>query len=123
MRCFYFIFFSTFHLSISAQRTSDSFLKNILEKNHDTLFQQVLTDPETYRLQIVYTEINRDKHNKPTFRNYYYNYDPAFYLNPASTVKLPLAFLSLAKLNKMNVSGVNKYTSMQFDSSYEKQVK
>jgi len=123
MRSFYFIFLSTFHLSVFAQRTSDSFLKNILEKNQDTLFQQVLKDPETYRLQIVYTEVNRNKHNKPIFKNYYYNYDPHFYFNPASTVKMPLAFLSLAKLNKMRVEGVNKYTSMQFDSSYEKQVK
>ena len=123
MRSFYFILLLLFRLPVFAQRTSDSFLKNILEKNKDTLFQQVLKDPETYRLQIVYTEINRNKHNKPIFKNYYYNYDPHFYFNPASTVKMPLAFLSLAKLNKMRVEGVNKYTSMQFDSSYEKQVK
>jgi len=123
MRSFYSIFLLTFHLSVFAQRTSDAFLKNILEKNPDPVFQAVFKDPETYRLQIVYTEINRNKHNKPTFKNYYYNYDPGFYFNPASTVKMPLAFLSLEKLNKMHVKGVNKYTSMQFDSSYERQVK
>ena len=123
MRSIYFLFLLTFHLSVFAQRTSDPFLKNILQKNPDTVFQKVFTDPETYRLQIVYTEINRNKHNKPTFKNYYYNYDPDFYFNPASTVKMPLAFLSLEKLNKMHVKGIDKYTSMQFDSSYEKQVK
>jgi len=123
MRSFCFILLLLFHLPVFAQRTTDPFLKNILEKNQDSVFQQVLKDPETYRLQIVYTEINRDKHNKPTFKNYYYNYDPDFYFNPASTVKMPLAFLSLEKLNKMHVKGVDKYTSMQFDSSYEKQVR
>jgi Beta-lactamase enzyme family len=123
MRCFYFIILLLIHLSVFAQRTSDPFLKNILEKNLDSLFQQVLNDPDTYRLQVIYTRIDRDKHNKPTFQNYYYNYDPGFYFNPASTVKMPLAFLSLEKLNKMHVKGVNKYTSMQFDSSHEKQVK
>jgi hypothetical protein len=122
MRCFYFVFLLTFHLSASAQRTTDPLLKNILKTNPDPVFQQVLKDPETYRLQVIYTRIDRNKHNKPTFKNYYYNYDPGFYFNPASTVKMPLAFLSLEKLNKMHVKGVNKSTSMLFDSSYEKQV-
>src|SRR5262245_17912231 len=109
MRHFYFALMVMFHLTAFTQRTTDPFLKNILEKNPDAIFQQVLRDPETYRLQIVYTEINRNKHNRPTFKNYYYNYDPDFYFNPASTVKMPLAFLSLEKLNKMQVKGVNKY--------------
>ncbi len=122
MRCFYFVLLLTFHLTSFAQRTTDTLLKNILEKNPDPVFRHVLKDPETYRLQIIYTRIDRNKHNKPSFKNYYYNYDPEFYFNPASTVKMPLAFLSLEKLNKMHVKGVNKSTSMQFDSSYEKQV-
>jgi hypothetical protein len=123
MRSFCFILPLLFHLSVFAQRTTDTLLKNILEINLDPVFQQVLKDPETYRLQIIYTRIDRNKHNKPTFKDYYYNYDPGFYFNPASTVKMPLAFLSLEKLNKMHVKGVNKSTSMQFDSSYEKQVR
>jgi beta-lactamase family protein len=104
-----------------AQPKSDSFLKNILEKDTDAMFQQVLNDPNTYRLQIIYTQIDRDKKNRPRFKNYYFNYDPNLYYNPASTVKLPLACLSLEKLNKMKISGVNKYTSILFDSSFEKQ--
>jgi beta-lactamase class A len=98
-------------------------LQNILSKNNDSLFQEVLSHPETYRLQIIYAQINRDKNNTPTFKNYYFNVDPLFYFNPASTVKLPLAALSLEKLNNMNIAGVNKYTSMQFDSAYQRQVK
>lgn len=123
MRCFYLVVFALLQLAAFAQRTTDPFLKNILVKNRDSIFQQVLQDPETYRLQIVYTEIDRNKRNKPSFKNYYYNYDPEFYFNPASTVKMPLAFLSLEKLNNIHVNGVNKFTSMQFDSSYEKQVR
>lgn len=122
MRFFLLILPLLFHPSGFAQRTTDTLLKNILDKNQDPVFQQVLKAPETYRLQVIYTRIDRNKHNKPTFKNYYYNYDPGFYFNPASTVKMPLAFLSLEKLNKMQVKGVNKSTSMQFDSSYEKQV-
>jgi hypothetical protein len=105
-----------------SQPKTDTFLSNILAANKNKVFQRVLKDPKMYRLQIIYTQINRDKNNKPTFKNYYYNYDPELYWNPASTVKLPLALLALEKLNNMKIKVVDKYTPMQFDSSYEKQV-
>lgn len=109
--------------NLYAQHKTDTFLQNILGTNKDSLFQKVLSDPEYYRLQIIYTQINRDKKNIPSFKNYYFNVDPFFYFNPASTVKLPLAALSLEKLNEMKIPGVNKYTSLQFDSAYPRQAK
>jgi len=123
MRCFFFVLFLLPHVALFAQSTTDPFLKNILAKNPDSIFQHVLQDPDTYRLQVVYTRIDRNRRNKPSFKNYYYNYDPEFYFNPASTVKMPLAFLSLEKLDHIHVNGVNKFTSMRFDSSYEQQVR
>ncbi|HEY2722241.1 MAG TPA: serine hydrolase, partial [Chitinophagaceae bacterium] len=122
MRSLYFILLSFWAIRSFAQPVTDTVLKNILEENKNPVFQQVLNDPQTYRLQIIYTAINRDKHNKPHFKNYYYNSDPSFYFNPASTVKLPLAVLSLEKINKMHIAGVSKYTPMQFDSSDERQI-
>lgn len=110
-------------ISASAQPKTDALLKNILLKDKDDLVTQVIQNAGEYRLQIIYTQINRNKNNKPVFTNYYYNYDPNLYYNPASTVKMPLAFLSLEKMNKMKVKGVNKYSFMQFDSSYEKQTR
>ncbi|WP_240743147.1 serine hydrolase [Ilyomonas limi] len=86
------------------------------------MFQQVITHPNTYRLQVIYTQINRDKSNTPHFTNYYFNVDTNLYFYPASTVKLPLAALSLEKLNELHKKGINKYTSMQFDSAYSRQV-
>src|SRR5690606_30748247 len=67
--------------------------------------------------QIIYTEINRDKNNKPSFKNYYFNHDPDLYFNPASTVKLPLAFMALEKLNTLRKKGIDKHTPVVFDSS------
>jgi hypothetical protein len=118
-------FFISLILSFNlyAQPKTDAFLQNILSSNKDSLFQHVLANPEYYRLQIIYTQINRDKNNVPTFKNYYLNVDSLFYFNPASTVKLPLAALSLEKLNEMKIPGVNKYTSMRFDSAYPRQEK
>ena len=108
---------------VQAQPKTDAFLQSILATNKDSIFQKVLSHPEYFRLQIIYTQINRDKNNQPSFKNYYFNVDSLFYFNPASTVKLPLAALSLEKLNELKVDGVNKYTSMQFDSAYSRQEK
>jgi len=106
-----------------SQRKTDPFLQQILSGSDDSIVQKVLRQPDTFRVQIIYTQIDRDKKNKPSFKNFYFNVDSLFYFNPASTVKLPLACLALEKLNKMHVPGVNKYTSMQFDSAYAHQEK
>lgn len=111
-----------FECNVNAQKT-DSLLPDILLKNDNALFRHVLNNKDSFRLQIIYTQINRDKHNKPSFTGYCFNVDADLYFNPASTVKLPLAFLSLEKLNDEKIKGVDKYTAMQFDSSYEGQVK
>ena len=100
-----------------AQSKTDKTLFSILAANKDSLFQQVLRDPETYRLQIIYTQINRNKQNEPSFTNYYFHYDPALYFNPASMVKMPLAFLALEKLNAINRPDLTRNTTIQFDSS------
>ena len=106
---------------VLGQPKTDTLLQNILSRNNNNLFQQVLQQKDSFRLQIIYTQINRDKHNTPSFKNYYFNTDSNLYFNPASTVKLPLAILALEKLNNMNIKGVNKYTPLQIDSSYQNQ--
>ena len=104
-------------VALYAQPKNDAHLRNILDANPDTLFQRVLRHPELFRYQIIYTEINRDKNNRPSFKNYYLNVDSLAYFNPASTVKLPLAILSLEKLHTLRKYGVGMDTPMQFDSS------
>lgn len=106
-----------------AQPRTDAFLTDLLATNPTPVFQQVLRDPKTYRLQIMYTQIDRDKANRPTFTNYYYHVDSTFYFNPASTVKLPLALLALEKLNNLRRTNLTRDTPMQFDSAYSGQTK
>jgi len=112
---------SVISMQLIGQPRTDKTLVDILNQNQNTLYQKVLQHPQEYRLQIIYTQINRDKNNVPSFKDFYFNVDSLFYFNPASTVKLPLALLSLEKLNQMNIPGVNKYTSMLYDSAYSKQ--
>lgn len=107
-----------FTSSSYAQPKTDSLLLQILGRTSSSISKMVLQNPTNYRLQMIYTQINRDKQNIPSFNNFYFNYDAESYYNPASMVKMPLAFLSLEKLNQLNQPGLNKYTRMQYDSNY-----
>ena len=100
-----------------AQQHTDAFLVTLLEKNSDTLFRRVLANPGKFRVQIIYTRIDRDAANKPSFRNYYYNTGDSLYYYPASTVKLPLALLSLEKLNRLHRPGLDRNSRARYDSS------
>lgn len=94
----------------------------ILSGIQDSVTKKVLANPKTYRYQLVYTKIDRDQNGIPHFTNYTLHADPENYFNPASMVKMPLAFLAMEKLYELNLPGVNKYTTMQFDSNYQRQV-
>ncbi len=107
---------------VYAQLKTDKLLQDILSGNNSPVVQQVMQHKDIYRVQVIYTQINRDKDNTPSFKNYYFNAGDELYYNPASTVKLPLALLALEKLNKMHIAGIDKYTSLQYDSSYRGQV-
>jgi hypothetical protein len=103
-----------------AQKTSP--IKEALVSIKDSNAKSVLANPATFRYQIIYTQINRDKNGVPHFTNYELKADPNQYFNPASMVKMPLAFLSLEKLHELNKIAINKYTTIQYDSSYPRQV-
>ena len=75
-------------------------------------FGTVLEDPEKYRVQIMYTRIDRDANNQPGFTTFLYNVNPSEYFYPASTVKLPVAALALEKLRRLNRPGLDLDTTM-----------
>jgi hypothetical protein len=51
-------------LQAAAQSRTDVFLKKLFRNEKDTLLQHVLSQPETYRYQLIYTQIDRDEKNK-----------------------------------------------------------
>lgn len=61
-------------------------------------FETVMADPEKYRVQIIYTQIDREADGKPIFQSYTYRLDANEYFYPASTVKLPAAIRALENL-------------------------
>ncbi|MBS1627389.1 MAG: serine hydrolase [Bacteroidetes bacterium] len=117
----FFILLLCCYSSFAQPKTSKELI-DILNKSKSSLIQNVMNNKDSFKVQIIYTQINRDKNNIPHFTNYYFNVDANKYFNPASTVKLPLAFLSLEKFNNLKINNINAYTSMLFDSAYSNQV-
>lgn len=110
-----FVFCQTQRI-IPQNNTEDNFIENFL-KQYPEKFNTILKDPEKYEVQIIYTQIDRDKNNVPSFKQYTYRLDPKNYFYAASLVKLPCSALALEKLNKLNLPELNKNTCMQTDSA------
>ena len=106
-RLFFFLIFF-FYVPAFGQVKNDSWLQELLESKGSPLLRHVLSNPDSFQYQVIYTQINRDKHNRPHFRNYYVNVDRNRYFNPASTVKLPTALAALEKLNKLRNQGIDR---------------
>ena len=94
------------------EKNSDVFLDSLLKSNAARL-GPVMADPAGHRLQVIYTRIDRDARNRPVFTDFTYRLSPGTYFYPASTVKMPAAFLALEKLNRLRL---DKYTDMYTDS-------
>ena len=86
------------------------------------VLRQVLENPETYRVQILYTQIDRDSMNNPVFTDFNVGLDDQIYFYPASTVKLPVAVLALEWLASQNVPGLNSESTMFTDSVRPSQI-
>ncbi len=93
-------------------KITDDYLDSLL-KAHASRLAPVINDPAAYRVQVIFTRIDRDARNRPVFRDFTWRLSPDVYFYPASTVKMPAAFLALEKLNRL---GLDKYTPMHTDS-------
>lgn len=88
--------------------------KNILQEtlaSDNPKIKNVMSNPEAYELQIIYTQVIRDKNNKVSFKDFTYNLNANNYFYPASTIKFPIAILTLQKLSTIeNTSKDTQYT-------------
>ncbi|MFT6810457.1 MAG: hypothetical protein ACJA01_003700 [Saprospiraceae bacterium] len=91
------------HILSSCQQKAPSHpdpLKEILASGDSTL-TQTLQNAEALEIQIRYTQIDRDANNNPILTSFSFREDQNKYFYPASTVKMPVAFLALQRLNKI----------------------
>ena len=79
---------------------------------HPEKFKKIIDAAETYEVQILYTQINRDENNRPAFKQYSYRLNSHSYFNPASLVKLPVLCLALQKIRELRVPGLGRDTQL-----------
>lgn len=88
----------------------------------DKFLKALIKDRDKHQIQIIYTRIERDKNNVPNFKSYEYGVEDTKYYYPASSVKMPAAFLALEKLNQLNIVGLDRNTPLKISSAREPQV-
>ena len=111
----FLIFCMTFTCCAQSQN-SRNLLKNLLNSRPD-LFKKISSDSK-YEIQIIYTQINRNEKNIPSFESFYYGVDAKKYFYPASVVKFPTAMLALEKLKKLKLP---RATPLRIEAAREPQ--
>ncbi len=102
---------------------SQSALNEFLPLEKDSLLRALLEQKEKYKIQIIYTQIDRRSNNRAEFKTHTFNLSNENYWYPASTVKLPAAIFAFEKLNNLNRPGLNKYSPLEIDSAYPGQTR
>ncbi|RYY31697.1 MAG: hypothetical protein EOO04_00010 [Chitinophagaceae bacterium] len=124
LAAYFSLFLLTVFVSTSrlvAQSVNQKMLENLLREKASPALLKVLDNPQKFRYQLIYTRIDRNKKNEPTFANYGFRVNKAEYFNPASMVKMPVALVALEKMNSLRDRKIEKFTTMLTDSSYERQ--
>lgn len=103
---------------VSNART-DAFMEEILAA--DTQFRSILANRKDLKVQVIYTQIDRKAHNRPVFTPYYFNVDDQAYFYPASMVKMPVALLSLEKVQELAIPGLTRESAMLTGAAYSGQ--
>jgi len=114
------IFSVLLSLNLHGQKPDSVFLENLL-KSKPEFFSGILNHPRKNQVQILYTQIDRDKNNLPHFRTFSYNLDDHRYFFPASTVKLPTLIFALEKINRLNIAGLTSRSVMVTGADFDKQ--
>lgn len=96
-----------------------TFLDELLRSDSAKIIHEVTGNASGYKVQIIYTQIDRDKNNRPSFTHYTYRLDPKKYFYPASMVKLPVAALALEKIHILNKPGLDRNSRMITGNAYK----
>lgn len=97
-------------LSFCTQAQTTNPLHQLLNV-HPEYFEQIKAPK--HQVQIIYTQINRSTEGVPQFKTFTYGTNTDNYYYPASTVKMPTAFLALEKINQLHIKGLDKYSTMK----------
>ena len=74
-----------------------------------------MKNAEAHEIQILLTEVVKDANGIPIFLETEYNVNENKYFYPASTVKLPIAILTLQKIKELNAQGIPINSTTAFE--------
>jgi len=115
MKTFITIFIIGFYM-LSVQAQENNPIPDILAQGDD-LVQKIIKDRQKYEVQISYSPIYRDARGEPRIETYTWSVDPDKYFYPASTIKMPVAFFAVEKLNQLQSDEIDLHTPIAFGSS------
>jgi Beta-lactamase enzyme family len=114
-----FLFITMNQIMSNAQKINTDLLPKLMATKPEQ-FKELMDNADKYRLQILYTQIDRDKKNRPKFTTFGYRINNTEYFYPASTVKFPASALALEKINNLNIKGLTKETPMLTGAEFQK---
>ena len=108
------ILFTVLFFAISSCTFSINIIEKVL-KNSDPSIQRIIKNVEAHEIQILLTEVVKDAKGIPIFLETEYNVNENKYFYPASTVKLPIAILTLQKIKELNAQGIPINSTTAFE--------
>ena len=90
-------------------------IRSILKNSESELINYVYNKQEKFEVQIILTELKKRK-NGFTIHKKKFNVDKKNYFYPASSIKLPIALLTIEKINENPNLNINSEFSIEGDS-------
>ena len=110
----YFKFFIILILHFGCKHY-DNPIEEVMASSNEKI-KKVADSLDKYEVQIIFSEVHRDKDNKVTFTDYSFQVDDSIYFYPASTVKFPTSLLVLEKVDKDSILNRDTPFFVQEDS-------
>lgn len=116
MKRFVFIIFLGLILSSCKEQAPPTFFDPILESGSSNL-KKVISNKDKFEVQVLFSPITR-RNDSIIIEDHFFNFRPDDYFYPASTVKMPVAFLALQKLEELRSAGIDidRDTPLKIDS-------
>ena len=117
-----YLFLMSCLIGCNSETKNSRFLFEILQESKEPIIKKVLSDLNSYEVQILFTRIHRDSLGLPKFERHTFQENSKQYFYPASTVKLPVAILALQKIRKLQSQGIPIKADTPFTVLYSENV-
>jgi hypothetical protein len=103
---------------LSCQEKVDKTVFDTLFEDCSGLIKSVIDEKDKYEVQILFSPITR-RADSIIIEDNFFNFRPGEYFYPASTVKMPVVFMAMQKLEELRLAGIeiDRNTPLIIDST------